>query len=375
MFGQMSFLDSLSATSSPEVVSGAMPFAAPAGPTIARSGPVPAHASLSAKQAKERGLLTSGTFGPLGSGSSTSASLSACLASRLQTRVQMLGSTLYKLTWKEWVTPSGVSRLRLRASVRRTLATGLSGWPTPRASDTNGAGLHGDGGMDLRTSVLLSGWPTPDATLMNDGANVENHFARLARMKAKHNNGNGAGLTIAIAAQLTGWATPCAMEPDQSPETVLARKARLSESTGIFRGPALPLGSQVQLAGWPTPVVSDSAKAENAALRPRAMVLGNAAMLSGWPTPCAQDGPNGGPAQGTDRLPGAAAQVTALRGRLTDSGQMLIGSTAEIPEVHDGGPLTAAHSLWLQALPVAWERCAYRAMQSMPKSRRASSKR
>lgn len=28
---------------------------------------------------------------------------------------------------------------------------------------------------------------------------------------------------------------------------------------------------------------------------------------TGWPTPCTQDGPNGGPAQGKDRLPGAAA--------------------------------------------------------------------
>ena len=30
-------------------------------------------------------------------------------------------------------------------------------------------------------------------------------------------------------------------------------------------------------------------------------------ILSGWPTPCQQDGPNGGPAQGIDRLPGATA--------------------------------------------------------------------
>lgn len=34
--------------------------------------------------------------------------------------------------------------------------------PTPRASDTNGAGLHGDGGMDLRTTVTLL--PTPRAS-------------------------------------------------------------------------------------------------------------------------------------------------------------------------------------------------------------------
>ena len=33
--------------------------------------------------------------------------------------------------------------------------------PTPRTSDTNGPGLHGDGGMDLRTAVTLL--PTPTA--------------------------------------------------------------------------------------------------------------------------------------------------------------------------------------------------------------------
>ncbi|MFE7117224.1 hypothetical protein ACFU99_17615 [Streptomyces sp. NPDC057654] len=34
--------------------------------------------------------------------------------------------------------------------------------PTPRTSDTNGTGTHGDGGMDLRTTVSLL--PTPRAT-------------------------------------------------------------------------------------------------------------------------------------------------------------------------------------------------------------------
>jgi len=317
-----------------------MPFAAPAGRTIARSGPALAHANLSARQAKDLGLMMSGTSGPLGIGSSTSADLSSSLASKLQTKVRMLGSTLYKLTWKEWVTPSGVSRLRLRASVRRTHAIALSGWPTPLAADARGSA--------------------------------------------------GAGkLELPNIAMLTGWATPCAMEPDQSAETVIARKRRLTETTGIFRGPALPLGTQAQLSGWPTPdaaLMNDGADVEKHFARLDRMkakhnngngaglTLAIAGQLSGWPTPCAQDGPNGGPNQGTDRLPGAAAQVSAIRGRLTDSGEMQTGSTAEILEAHDGGPLTAAHSLWLQGLPAAWERCAYRAMQSMPKSRRRSSK-
>lgn len=40
--------------------------------------------------------------------------------------------------------------------------------PTPRTSDTNGAGAHGDGGLDLRTAVTLL--PTPDTTMGQRGA-------------------------------------------------------------------------------------------------------------------------------------------------------------------------------------------------------------
>ena len=35
-------------------------------------------------------------------------------------------------------------------------------WPTPRVSSANGAGIHGDGGLDLQTKVKL--WPTPRAS-------------------------------------------------------------------------------------------------------------------------------------------------------------------------------------------------------------------
>lgn len=129
--------DSRSATSSPELASGPIPCASPDGLTINQSGLAPARASLSARQAKEMGLLTSGTFGRTSSTSSASADLSMSLANRLQQVTQTHGSTLYRQTWKEWTTPSGLCRLRQRASVRRISESGHTGWPTPQAVDEN----------------------------------------------------------------------------------------------------------------------------------------------------------------------------------------------------------------------------------------------
>lgn len=151
-----------SATFSPVSASGLIPSALPDGQMIARSGLAPARASLSARQAKEMGLLTSGTFGPTSSISSASADLSMSLANRLQAVTQTHGSTLYKQTWKDWDTPSGLCRLRQRASVRRTSENEPTGWPTPTESSVTGAGTPGrQGGMNIQTAAMMSGWPTP----------------------------------------------------------------------------------------------------------------------------------------------------------------------------------------------------------------------
>lgn len=50
-----------------------------------------------------------------------------------------------------------------------------------------------------------SSWPTADAQVMNDGESSETFLTRQARQKAKGINGNGFGLTLAMAAQL--WPT------------------------------------------------------------------------------------------------------------------------------------------------------------------------
>ena len=137
-------------------VSGPTPCGKQDGPTTDQCGQDLAHANLSARQAKELGLLTSGTYGLPSSTSLSSAALQSSLESRLRAKLSNLGSTLYKLTWKQWVTPSGVCRSRLRASVLRTSETGLFGWPTPTAQDCsrgNGTIRPNDTGIPLPQRV------------------------------------------------------------------------------------------------------------------------------------------------------------------------------------------------------------------------------
>ena len=109
--------------------------------------------------------MTSGTSGHLLPGSSSSANLQSSLESRLRAKLSTLGSTLYTLTWKPWATPSGSSRFRLRASVRRTSETDCTGWPTPAARDWKGATLErwGTNARPLNEVARLAGWPTVTA--------------------------------------------------------------------------------------------------------------------------------------------------------------------------------------------------------------------
>lgn len=159
-----------SVTSLPELVSGAMRCDRPDGETTSQFGQEVARASLSARQAKAAGLMTSGTYGLHSSGSLKSANLSTSLANRLQLVTQMLGSTLYKQTWKEWDTPLVLRRSRQRASVRPTSEKERTGWPTPLASnekncyqDWEKVLARKDAGrqQNLQDHAVLTGWVTP----------------------------------------------------------------------------------------------------------------------------------------------------------------------------------------------------------------------
>lgn len=166
---QLTLWDSPNVTSSRGSASGPSSFAAPVGPTTAPYGPAPVLASLSARQAREMGLLTSGTFGLRSTTSYRSAILSSSLESRLRQKTALLGSTLYKLTWKVRVTPAGRSIPALRASALRTSDSDCTGWPTPSARDWKSdrsiledADLYGTKGRPLPRIAYMAEWTTQD---------------------------------------------------------------------------------------------------------------------------------------------------------------------------------------------------------------------
>ncbi len=197
---------SRNAISSPASASGPSHFAAPAGPMTDLFGRVPVLANLSARQALELRLRTQGTFGRLLPGSSNSASLQSSLENRLRARLSSLGSTLYTLTWKPWVTPSGVSRFRLRASVRRTSETDYSGWPTPcvldhKSSSGDPANMSRHAVRDLPRSTALASWATPSARDWKSASATPEFLAGRAEQ------GRGKPLSEQ-AFTLAGWPTP-----------------------------------------------------------------------------------------------------------------------------------------------------------------------
>lgn len=148
---------------------GPTPFAAPAGQMIDLFGPVPVLANLSPRQARELGLMILATSGRRSPGSSASVSLQSSLENRLRARTQTLGSTLYKLTWKPWVMPSGLLRFRLRASVLRTSEIEPIGWQAPTAIDSRRGDYQYDQGDKSKPRpsnqgmAKLAAWPTPNA--------------------------------------------------------------------------------------------------------------------------------------------------------------------------------------------------------------------
>ena len=169
-------------------------------------------ASRLARQESNSDSSTRDTSRRFSSTSSLSADLQSSLGSRLRQQLQNRGCAIYKLTWKEKTTPSGLPYSQLVASAHRTKENDCSSehmnWPTPTANDHKGSGgtvIRKDGKdrtfdrLDYSTEqgLKLVNWPTPRCA---DGEkNVRSLEGALSEIQRK-----GAPQDVAQAAAITG---------------------------------------------------------------------------------------------------------------------------------------------------------------------------
>ena len=152
------------AISLPALEDGGTPCDSRDGQTMFLFGQDLALASRSVVREKAPDSQTNATSGRNSTASYASARLSEYLANKLQAKTRSLGSTLFQMTWRPAVTPSGRSLFRLAVSGLRTSDSACGSLPTPTLHDTHVRGnTTADGHYyphDLSNAALLAATPT-----------------------------------------------------------------------------------------------------------------------------------------------------------------------------------------------------------------------
>jgi len=278
------------------------------------------------------------TFGLRGSSSYASAALQSSLANRLRARMDLDGSIVFRLTWKQRVTPSHRRICALRASAHSTFDSGCTSWPTPNAGPQN----DGDSTWRQRREVL----------------------------KAQHRNGNGFGLTLGMAAQLSAWPTP------NTPSGGRSVSIEKMDATGRMvdgRKHTASLEHAAKFAAWRSPNASDQkmrctseAMYQRRRQANRQVTLEEQACLAAWQSPTSGDAKS---------RTYQYDNHDKTKPRLSNEGQVSGAPQIGFPApTANGGQLNPAHSRWLMGYPAVWDDCAVMAMPSSRRSPRRSSK-
>ena len=333
MSRQPNLWDTPNATFLPESADGQGPCASPDGPMTAPCGPEVARANLSARQAGERGLLTSGTYGHTGSTSSGSAGLQSFLERKLRANLPYPGLTLFSMTWKQRVTPVGRLICALRASGRRTSGSGCGSWVSPTAQDHSrgtASPRPWDTGVPLSQQVALSSWPTPSA--QGSAGEISEDLERRGEKWVNKKTGRVLQTNLATDVKmLAPWPTPMSAPTSE---------ASHGQSSGQYRR------VMAECAPWPTPTAHPDGKSPEAHLAMKKR-MGE------------RDG------TGADRM-----AITDLQVMAKISGIPANGCPAGTANT---GQLNPAFSLWLMGYPAEWGNCAPRGTASSRKSERRSS--
>ena len=261
-----------SATFSLESEDGALHCSLPDGQATDPYGREAAPVSLSPQLEKDSLKQTSDTSGLFSSISSRSASLSMSLASRLRQQLGRDGLMEYRQTWKQKDTPAERPYWAHTASALPISGSGSTGWPTPTVDDSSNVTRESGAFQSLTRTAQMAGWPTPttrdykngsakscentpidallgravhlagwatpDANAMNDGESLESWDSRQVKNKAKHANGNGVGMPIAIQCKtIVGWSSPTVGDASSARNST-ATRYRIPP-TGIHAGNTL----------------------------------------------------------------------------------------------------------------------------------------